>query len=227
MEQHPPPGACGVSSASPCPSPWETPSLGPYAAMCYQMMEIYASCRCLYYQYAVDRCAAYGRPGHGIQRRTILVGDACPEHSQPRPDSLQNGSEPEDGAVPDAVSSTAGGSTSIPGASSSDTTSVATEEALNSGPGPSDPSQKPRRARTSKPKTKTGCNNCKWVHIWNTCPPQELPLICSTPSLSPKDSEESDVTRQGQRAPIAFGPRRSARVIRRPCGKQGHLRKSG
>ena len=48
--------------------------------MCYQVVELYAACRCLYYQHAIDRCAAYGR--HAIQKRTILVGYACTEHSQ-------------------------------------------------------------------------------------------------------------------------------------------------
>ncbi|KAK4153204.1 hypothetical protein C8A00DRAFT_34042 [Chaetomidium leptoderma] len=49
--------------------------------MCYELVELYSACRCLYYQHAVDRCVAYGRPGHGIQRRTILVGYACSEHT--------------------------------------------------------------------------------------------------------------------------------------------------
>ncbi|KAK1753314.1 hypothetical protein QBC47DRAFT_55239 [Echria macrotheca] len=49
--------------------------------MCYQLVELYAACRCLYYEHAIDRCAAHGRPGHGIQRRTILIGYACTEHS--------------------------------------------------------------------------------------------------------------------------------------------------
>ncbi|KAL2148338.1 hypothetical protein VTH82DRAFT_2258 [Thermothelomyces myriococcoides] len=44
--------------------------------MCYQLVELYSHCRCLYYQHAVDRCAAYGRPGHGIQMRTILYSDS-------------------------------------------------------------------------------------------------------------------------------------------------------
>ncbi|KAK3365400.1 hypothetical protein B0H63DRAFT_497322 [Podospora didyma] len=52
--------------------------------MCYQLVELYSACRCLYYQHAVDRCAAYGQPGHGIQRRTILVGYACSDHSSHR-----------------------------------------------------------------------------------------------------------------------------------------------
>ncbi|KAK4191208.1 hypothetical protein QBC35DRAFT_24474 [Podospora australis] len=49
--------------------------------MCYQLVERYSSCRCLYYQHAIDRCASYGRSGHTIQQRTILVGYACAEHS--------------------------------------------------------------------------------------------------------------------------------------------------
>ncbi|KAI0436155.1 hypothetical protein F4803DRAFT_248206 [Xylaria telfairii] len=48
--------------------------------MCYQVVEVYAACRCLYYQHTVDRCASYGRPGHGIQKRTIPVGYACSTH---------------------------------------------------------------------------------------------------------------------------------------------------
>ena len=35
----------------------------------------------MYYQHAADRCAAYGRPGHNVQQRTILVGYTCSEHS--------------------------------------------------------------------------------------------------------------------------------------------------
>ncbi|KAK0741219.1 hypothetical protein B0T18DRAFT_303442, partial [Schizothecium vesticola] len=50
--------------------------------MCYLLVELYSACRCLYYQHAVDRCAAYGRPGHGVQTRTILVGYACGDHSR-------------------------------------------------------------------------------------------------------------------------------------------------
>ncbi|OHW97633.1 hypothetical protein CSPAE12_03686 [Colletotrichum incanum] len=49
--------------------------------MCYQIIELYGACRCLYYQHPVDRCAAYGRPGHSIQKRTVLVGYACHVHS--------------------------------------------------------------------------------------------------------------------------------------------------
>ncbi|KAL2758733.1 hypothetical protein ACRALDRAFT_2067421, partial [Sodiomyces alcalophilus JCM 7366] len=49
--------------------------------MCYQLVELYSVCRCLHYQHAVDRCAAYGQPGHGIQQKTILVGLSCGAHA--------------------------------------------------------------------------------------------------------------------------------------------------
>ncbi|KXJ91183.1 hypothetical protein Micbo1qcDRAFT_205188 [Microdochium bolleyi] len=49
--------------------------------MCYQLVEIYSACKCLYYQHAVDRCGNYGRRGHGITERTIFVGYACHLHS--------------------------------------------------------------------------------------------------------------------------------------------------
>lgn len=49
--------------------------------MCYQVLELYSACRCLYYQHAVDRCPRYGKRGHSITQRTILVGYACFDHS--------------------------------------------------------------------------------------------------------------------------------------------------
>ncbi|RSL78318.1 hypothetical protein CEP51_008314 [Fusarium floridanum] len=49
--------------------------------MCYQLVERYSVCRCLYYQHAIDRCAAYGRPGHYIEQRTIFVSYDCSTHS--------------------------------------------------------------------------------------------------------------------------------------------------
>lgn len=48
--------------------------------MCFQVLELYSACRCLYYQHAVDRCPRYGKRGHGITQTTILVGYACFEH---------------------------------------------------------------------------------------------------------------------------------------------------
>ncbi|KAH7188080.1 uncharacterized protein B0J16DRAFT_396250 [Fusarium flagelliforme] len=48
--------------------------------MCYQLTELYTACRCVYYIHAVDRCAAYHRRGHSVQKRTILVGYTCSSH---------------------------------------------------------------------------------------------------------------------------------------------------
>ncbi|KAK1975455.1 hypothetical protein LZ30DRAFT_563087, partial [Colletotrichum cereale] len=50
--------------------------------MCYELVELYSACRCLYYQHAIDRCAAHGRVGHSIESRIILVGYVCDAHSQ-------------------------------------------------------------------------------------------------------------------------------------------------
>lgn len=50
--------------------------------MCYRILEQYSECGCLYYQHPVDRCAAYGRPNHGVELRTVYVGYACSEHTR-------------------------------------------------------------------------------------------------------------------------------------------------
>ncbi|KAF6783892.1 hypothetical protein CSOJ01_15826 [Colletotrichum sojae] len=50
--------------------------------MCHQITELYSECRCFYYQHDIDRCASGGLPGHGVYKRTILVGHACHNHSQ-------------------------------------------------------------------------------------------------------------------------------------------------
>lgn len=50
--------------------------------MCYQLVELYSACRCLYYQHSVDRCANY--PNHNITQRVIYVGYACAVHSAPQ-----------------------------------------------------------------------------------------------------------------------------------------------
>lgn len=52
--------------------------------MCYQLVEQYSGCRCLYYLHTADRCASYGCPGHPIIEREILVRAACPEHGLDR-----------------------------------------------------------------------------------------------------------------------------------------------
>ncbi|KAI0115767.1 hypothetical protein GGR51DRAFT_546095 [Nemania sp. FL0031] len=50
--------------------------------MCYQVVEIYSVCKCLYYQHAIDRCPSFDRQDHGVLKRTIEVGYACSTHSQ-------------------------------------------------------------------------------------------------------------------------------------------------
>lgn len=49
--------------------------------MCFQLNEVYGGCRCPYYQHAIDRCAAFSKPGHEVIKRTVLVGYACSEHA--------------------------------------------------------------------------------------------------------------------------------------------------
>jgi hypothetical protein len=48
--------------------------------MCYQVVERYSVCRCLYYKHAIDHCAAHGERGHATQQKTVLVGYACSTH---------------------------------------------------------------------------------------------------------------------------------------------------
>lgn len=48
--------------------------------MCFQLIELYNLCGYLYYQHAVNRCAAYGRRNHEISRRIIRVGYTCSYH---------------------------------------------------------------------------------------------------------------------------------------------------
>ncbi|KAF2853369.1 hypothetical protein T440DRAFT_390016 [Plenodomus tracheiphilus IPT5] len=52
--------------------------------MCYQVVERYSVCRCLYYRHAIDPCAGHGQRGHGIQEKTVLVGYACASHGSHR-----------------------------------------------------------------------------------------------------------------------------------------------
>lgn len=49
--------------------------------MCYQVVERYSVCRCLYYKHPIDQCAARGQRGHIVQEKTVLVGYACSTHS--------------------------------------------------------------------------------------------------------------------------------------------------
>ncbi|KAF2450723.1 hypothetical protein P171DRAFT_348495 [Karstenula rhodostoma CBS 690.94] len=55
--------------------------------MCYQVVERYSVCRCLYYRHSIDPCAAHGQRGHTIQEKTVLVGYACSSHGSHRPEA--------------------------------------------------------------------------------------------------------------------------------------------
>ena len=47
--------------------------------MCLKLVELYAVCKCVYYEHAVDPCSLFGQ--HAVEERTVLVGYACPEHA--------------------------------------------------------------------------------------------------------------------------------------------------
>jgi hypothetical protein len=49
--------------------------------MCYQIVERYAVCQCLYHMHAIDACSSYGHRAHTITVKTILVGYTCPTHA--------------------------------------------------------------------------------------------------------------------------------------------------
>jgi hypothetical protein len=49
--------------------------------MCYQVVERYSVCRCLYYKHAIDPCSGHGSQSHLLQEKTVLVGYACASHS--------------------------------------------------------------------------------------------------------------------------------------------------
>lgn len=55
--------------------------------MCYQIVERYSVCKCLYHRHAVDPCNNFGRPGHGVTEKTVLVGFTCPDHGKKKPAS--------------------------------------------------------------------------------------------------------------------------------------------
>ncbi|KAE8145837.1 hypothetical protein BDV25DRAFT_133429 [Aspergillus avenaceus] len=52
--------------------------------MCYQVVERFSVCGCLYFQHAVDPCEAYGQRGHVVQEKVVLVGYTCDKHSARR-----------------------------------------------------------------------------------------------------------------------------------------------
>lgn len=55
--------------------------------MCYQLVEVYTACRCLYYRHAVDKCALSTYPNHNITERVIDVGYACAQHTPCAPNT--------------------------------------------------------------------------------------------------------------------------------------------
>lgn len=69
-------------------------------AMCYQILERYSVCQCVYYQHSVDPCKAYGQRGHFVQEKVVLVGYACKRHSVRQhepPPSVRRGGHADSG----------------------------------------------------------------------------------------------------------------------------------
>jgi hypothetical protein len=52
--------------------------------MCYQIIERYSLCRCLYHKHSVDPCRQYGQEHHRVTEKTVLVGFSCARHSRRR-----------------------------------------------------------------------------------------------------------------------------------------------
>ena len=69
--------------------------------MCYQIVERYAVCRCLYHKHSVDPCQRYGQRGHSTTEKTVLVGFACPSHqAKRRPDQTSSSDNKPQGGRP-------------------------------------------------------------------------------------------------------------------------------
>jgi hypothetical protein len=66
--------------------------------MCYQIVERYSVCRCLYYRHSVDPCQRYGQRGHSTTEKTVLVGYACPDHSSRSKKSREDDSKSSGGS---------------------------------------------------------------------------------------------------------------------------------
>ncbi|KAK0615952.1 hypothetical protein B0T17DRAFT_609846 [Bombardia bombarda] len=75
-----------------------------------------------------------------------------------------------------------------------------------------DPSQKPKRARTSKPKVKTGCNNCKQRRI--KC--DEKRPACSNCTRSKKAQQRSKAVPEAQHPPQTPNTSHAMIMLRRP-----------
>jgi hypothetical protein len=64
--------------------------------MCYQVVERYSICRCLYYKSAMEPCAAHGQRGHTVQQKTVLVGYVCSTHQKTTWEACASASEVQD-----------------------------------------------------------------------------------------------------------------------------------
>ena len=65
--------------------------------MCIKIVERYAVCRCIYYSHSVDACPAYGRRGHSVKTREVLVGYTCSRHSSNGSQSANQYNYPDSG----------------------------------------------------------------------------------------------------------------------------------
>jgi hypothetical protein len=52
--------------------------------MCFQLVESYSDCGCIFYRHRVDRCSAYGKPRHIVEQKEITVASVCSIHNPTR-----------------------------------------------------------------------------------------------------------------------------------------------
>lgn len=60
---------------------------------CFVVVERFSNCHCLYYRHSVQPCATFlSNPRkHKVHERVVLVGYACPKHSEDYRESEQGG----------------------------------------------------------------------------------------------------------------------------------------
>ncbi|OCL05223.1 hypothetical protein AOQ84DRAFT_323239 [Glonium stellatum] len=58
--------------------------------MCVQVVERYSVCGCLYHKHQIDTCLLYGKGGHAVQQKIVLVGYACSAHSEQATKAVPN-----------------------------------------------------------------------------------------------------------------------------------------
>ena len=56
--------------------------------MCIRIIERYAVCRCVYHSHGVDPCPAWGKAGHQVREKEVLVGYTCSRHHASSLESL-------------------------------------------------------------------------------------------------------------------------------------------